>query len=205
MKDLVVSVADIDAENVIGGILSRRPALGIRPITFDIYRNPGRDGGSRARGEKFLKTFINTHSHALLTFDLHGSGRDDEPREAIEAEMEAKLDASGWGRRAAAVVFDPEVEAWIWSDSPHVDTVLGWADKQPALREWLQEQGYLDRGSPKPKDPKNAYLKALRIVRKSKSAALFLRLAESVSLDRCQDPAFLKLKSTLQGWFPPEA
>ncbi len=205
MKDLVVSVADIDAENAVRGILSRHLALGIRPITFDVYRNTGRDGGSRARGEKLLKTFINTHSHALLTFDLHGSGRDDRPREAVEAEMEAKLETSGWGRRAAAGIFDPEVEAWIWSDSPHVDTILGWADRQPALREWLLEQGDLLRGSQKPPDPKNAYLKALRTVRKRKSAALFLQLAERVSLDRCHDPAFLKLKSTLRGWFPPEA
>ena len=76
---------------------------------------------------------------------------------------------------------------------------------RPALSEWLLEQGYLQRGSQKPKDPKSAYLKALRTVKKSKSAALFLQLAERVSLDRCHDPAFLKLKSTLRGWFPPEA
>jgi hypothetical protein len=33
------------------------------------------------------------------------------------------LFTSGWENRAAAVVLDPELEIWVWSDSPEVEAV----------------------------------------------------------------------------------
>ncbi|NJL28558.1 MAG: hypothetical protein HC897_12045 [Thermoanaerobaculia bacterium] len=100
-------------------------------------------------------------------------------------------------------MLDPELEAWLWSDSPHVDSVLGWKDRNPTLRAWLAEQGFLVEGAAKPSQPKEAVEKALRVVRKPRSSALYRQLAERVSFERCTDPAFARFKDVLRGWFGP--
>ena len=43
--------------------------------------------------------------------------------------------------------------------------------------------------------------KILRMKSKPRSSSIYLALAKRVSLQRCQDPAFLKLKTTLASWF----
>ncbi|HEY4589423.1 MAG TPA: hypothetical protein VII86_09345, partial [Thermoanaerobaculia bacterium] len=102
-----------------------------------------------------------------------------------------------------AVVISPELESWVWSDSPHVERALGW-DRGPApLRSWLQEKGLLEAGAAKPAQPKEAVELALKTVRTPRSSSIYLELARSVSTDRCTDPAFLKLKRCLREWFPP--
>lgn len=116
--------------------------------------------------------------------------------------MEKRLAISGWETRAAVVVPVPELEIWVWSDSPNVDEVLGWRGKNPSLRTWLKSEGLLNDVKSKPVEPKKAFLKALREAPKARSSAIFRQLAEKVGLERCQDPAFLKLKQTLQNWFP---
>lgn len=115
--------------------------------------------------------------------------------------MESRLSQSGWGERASVVVPDPELETRVWSDSPQVSEVLGWAGKQPDLVTWLISKRLLAPDEIKPDRPKEAMDLALREVRKSKSSALFQQLAQSVSLERCGDPAFLKLKNILRRWF----
>ena len=98
-------------------------------------------------------------------------------------------------------MLDPELEAWVWSDSPHVDDVAGWKNRRPSLRRWLISQDYLQEGATKP-GPKEALEAALRTVRKPRSASLYRQLAEKVSLRRCNDPSFLELKTVLTAWFP---
>lgn len=137
-------------------------------------------------------------------FDRDGCGRHGQTRQQLEAEVEKNLRSAAWGDRAACIVIDPELENWVWSDSPHVDSVLGWEGREPALRGWLQAQGYWNAGSPKPDRPKEAVEEALRNVRKPRSSALYQELAESVSLERCSDPAFLRLKTLLAKWFPQQ-
>jgi hypothetical protein len=98
-------------------------------------------------------------------------------------------------------VIDPELEVWVWSQSPEVDRALGWSQRQPDLRTWLQSQDLLLERGQKPVDPKRAMHEALRCVRKPPSAAIFSQLAQNVSTQRCRDSAFLKLRSTLRTWF----
>jgi hypothetical protein len=114
--------------------------------------------------------------------------------------MEERLEANGWNGRAAAIVIDPELEIWAWANSPHVARVLGWSD--PELRAWLNEKEFLPAGQSKPVKPKDAWNEALRMLKKPRSNALFADLAKRVTLAGCVDPAFGKLKTTLQGWFP---
>ena len=120
----------------------------------------------------------------------------------IEADVEHRLCGAGWSNRCAAVVIDPELEAWIWSASPHVDNELGWHGRDPELRTWLAKQQFIQPGAVKPNDPKTAMREALRIAQKPLSSRIFSKLAETVGLSRCQDRAFMKLKMVLSDWFP---
>lgn len=200
-RDLILLVADSNTEYTIKGLLSRTKALGIRPVAFDVFRHPERDPGCLLRGPDYLRAFQSQYLHALVLLDREGSGRAQSSREALEGDLETRL-AKDWNQRASAVVLDPELEVWLWSDSPHVDTVLGWHGRSPDLRSWLVEAGLLTEGSAKPMRPKEAVEKALRLVSKPRSSALYRRLAELVSLRRCRDPAFHRFRGTLQGWFP---
>jgi hypothetical protein len=205
--DVVCLVADENMRQALLGMLSRHQALGIRQIRHDIPVHPLRDPGCRTRSPDFLQTYLHRASHALVLFDHEGCGRDPEPREAIEVEVEARLHRSGWGERAAVIVIDPELESWVWSDSPHVSTLLGWADRTPDLLTWLRqhENKYLDADHVKPARPKEAVEAVLRTVRQPRSSVLYRELARKVSLERCTDPAFGKLSATLQRWFAEES
>ncbi|MBI1764102.1 MAG: hypothetical protein HYR56_21970 [Acidobacteria bacterium] len=207
-KDLIVLVADKDMQLTVQGLLSNHYKLGIRPLYYDpqeIYAHPGRDPGCFLKCESFLSGFLNSHSYALVLFDREGCGREHLTRDQIEAQIEARLTQSGWAGRAAAVVLDPELEAWVWSDSPHVDGVLGWEARQPNLRSWLNENGFLGESELKPARPKEALEAALRSAKKPRSSAIYFALTQRVSFARCQDAAFLKFKTQLRSWFPADS
>lgn len=209
-RDLFVVVADLDAENAIKTLLcERQSSLGIkidfnpdRPPQGDLLRYAGRDSGCYKDAVDLLRPPRQTHRHALLCFDWHGSGAECKTRQEIEAEIEESLLKNGWSiGTAAVVVIAPELEAWVWTDSPHVAEVLGWKDDAQSLRHFLQDRELLAPNSPKPTDPKKAMEQALRAKRKPGGARLFADLASRVTLNRCQDPAFHKLQKTLERWF----
>jgi len=201
LRELIVLVADSNTEYTIKGLLSRPEALGIRRLSTSAVRHPERDPGCLLRAPEFLRPFCGRYHRALVMLDREGSGREGELREDLERDLEHRL-AADWHDRAAAVVLDPELEVWLWSDSPHVDAVLGWRDRSPDLRSWLRERSLLAGNSIKPRQPKEAVEKALRVVWKPRSSVLYRRLAEQVSLRRCDDPAFRKFRTVLQSWFP---
>ena len=109
------------------------------------------------------------------------------------------------GERARAIVLSPELEVWVWSNSPHVDDVAGWKNRQPSLLSWMIDQGWLEEGEVKPGRPKEAFQAALREARIPRSASLYQRIAEKVSLRGCEDRAFLKFKDLLKDWFPRDS
>jgi hypothetical protein len=202
MKDLIVLVADGQMEFALRGIFTRQPAIGFCQFTFDIFVHPAKDPGCRLRGHDFLRPFARQYGHALVMLDHEGCGRESQPREKIEFQMESQLAVSGWENRCGVIVIDPELEAWVWSDSPEVALVLGWSRRQPMLPQWLDQQGYCRLGQDKPRQPKVILDEVLRLSGKRRSSAVFRQLAERVSVNRCCDPAFLKLKQLLQRWFP---
>jgi len=199
--DLVVVVADGGIEQAILGMLTRPPALGIRPlkgVEFPKLRES--DGGTYTRGHELAALYKDTHQHALIVFDLDWEGRPSDDPAVLEASVEGSL-AAEWGLRGRCVVIDPELEVWVWSDSPHVATGLGW-DRMPELRQWLGSKGLWNAADPKPADPKAAYLAAIEAKRVQKSNANFRALAEKVGFSRCQDRSFQRLGEILRGWFP---
>lgn len=178
--------------------------MGIRAIEAEIYLHPQRDPGCAAQGVDFISSFASQYRYGLLMFDHEGSGQEATSRPALQDNLNASFAGSAWRERAKAIVLAPELEVWIWGDSPHVDEVAGWRGRQPNLRRWLVEHDYLQEGEIKPTRPKEAFEAALREAQKPRSASLYLQIAEKVSLRRCSDSAFLELKSILTDWFPPE-
>lgn len=138
----------------------------------------------------------------LVVFDREGSGAENKTAAEIEADLERRLDVSGWDGRARAVVIDPETEIWLWSDSPHVAAAPGWTAGESELRQWLTGQGFLLAGAVKPVRPKEAMLAVLRETRVKPSAAILAEAARKVGLDRCQDRSFVRFRQILRGWFP---
>ncbi|MHB1294369.1 MAG: methylation-associated defense system protein MAD4 [Anaerolineae bacterium] len=199
--DLVILVADKDMEHGLKGLLSRWQSLQIRPVTYNIFSHPEHDPGCLRDAVDILRSQMHSHRHALVLFDREGCGCSDTP-EVISGRIEQQLAHCGWKDRQAAIVFDPELEVWVWSRSPNVDRVLGWEGKTPSLRSWLQEQGYVGEQNTKPSRPKEALEEALRAAGEPRSASLYRRLAETVSLQGHNEPAFTKLCTVLRTWFP---
>jgi len=202
-KDLVVLVADKNMEHAVRSLLTRPRSLRTRAVTVDSFVHPHHDAGCRLTAHNFLRPFTNRYAQALVMFDRVGSGHEPASRNELERQVESQLSASGWGERGAAVVLDPELEAWVWTDSPHVAAILGWQQRDPNLRTWMVQKGFLTESETKPIQPKEAMETALRDAGKPRSSSLYAQLAAQVSLERCSDPAFLKFKGVLQSWFPP--
>ena len=201
-NDLLVLVADRNMEAALGGILCRPKSLHTRDVLFDLRVHPRKDPGCCREGVAYLQSFASKYRYAILVFDHEGCGRESSTATELETELEEQLQAAGWEDRACVIVLEPELEIWVWSDSPHVASQLGWAERKTDVRSWLQKQGLWKSGDPKPVRPKEAVEAVLRKVKRPRSSALFKSLAEKVSLSRCQDRAFVKLKTTLFSWFP---
>ncbi|MFH0983473.1 MAG: hypothetical protein V2A79_18295 [Planctomycetota bacterium] len=137
-----------------------------------------------------------------MIFDRQGCGQEVRPADDLARDLKERLARAGWQDRAEAVVIDPELENWVWSDSPEVDSALGWQGRDPSLREWLRQKELWPPGAQKPTAPKEAVESALREVRCPRSSAIYGKLAEQVSLERCTDRSFVKLKEILRSWFP---
>ncbi len=194
-------VADNDAQLAVDELLKRHQSMGIRKIDYDLIRHPQKDSGCRGKPEDLLRGFSNTHRYALVIYDHHGSGRDNQPVASVEGETRKLLSRNGWSERAEVVVIAPELEAWMWSDSPEVDRVFGWQAKTPSLQDWLRREGLMGQAESKPRDPKEAYHRTVREVRKAVSAAHFKELAKAVSFRRCTDPSFARFLKILEKWF----
>jgi len=203
-KELIVLVADKSMRESVKALLGRHQSLGIRPLSpadYDVVVQINYDSSVVLSAHEFLRSQSYRYRYAMVLCDRHGCGREDQSREELEADLEDRLRHSGWEGRSAAVVIDPELENWLWTDSPHVEEALGWKGRRPGLREWMREKGFWAEDRAKPDAPQRCLDEALYCVQKPRSSALFRAVAERVSLRRCQDPAFVKLARTLRSWF----
>lgn len=203
VKDLVVLVADKDMEFTLKGLFSRNNSLNIRDISqsFDIFVHPQHDPGCYKQCVDFLRLFIKEYKYALVFFDHEGSGQEKKTREEIESELEKNLKDSGWEENASVIIFEPELEIWVWSDSPHVERILGWEDSDINFRDWLNQNELFTETEMKPARPKEAMEEALRKVKKPRSPAIYQQLAEKVSFKNCKDNSFNKFKRVINAWF----
>ena len=201
MRDLVVLAADKSMEFALRGALPRSQALGIRPITFDFRVHAGRDGGARSSGADVLRSQRRQFDHALLILDFDGCGaKAGQSALDVEAQLDAELSLV-WQDRAKAIVIDPELETWVWGSDNALQTALGWPLQQP-IRVWLMEKGYTVGTNGKPDQPKTAFEALVPVHQMPRSSAIYESITSKISLATCQDPAFNRLRQTLQLWFP---
>ncbi|UCF91541.1 MAG: hypothetical protein JSW39_25260 [Desulfobacterales bacterium] len=201
--DLIALVPGKDERETIDGLLSKRGnSLRIPEIRYQILVHPRRDPGCFHEAQDILQTFVRRATHALVIFDHEGSGQEDRKASDLASQLRCRLIKSGWEDRAEVIVIEPELEVWVWSDSPKVDEALGWSGQRTDLRTWLANRGEWPVDRTKPSRPKEAVQNALREVRVRRSSSIYRQLAENVSVERCQDRSFCKLKDILKSWFP---
>jgi len=199
MKDLVLLVADKNAHFALKGALGRPEALGIRPIEFEFRVHPGRDGGTRRTGPEMLALERRRFKHALLVLDFEGCGTDLPNATELEAQLDGRL-STHWKEAAKSIVIEPELDVWVWGADNAVEAVIEWPAGK-SVREWLRERGFTFEANEKPTRPKEALEAALRIPGLPRSSALYQTIAEKISLRRCGDEAFIRLRKQLLGWF----
>lgn len=199
IRKLVIVAADKDIEYALRGLLSRPRSIGISDLgPVEFLTHPGHDPGIFKNGPELLRPYARDSHHALVVLDKVWSGAPSSVS-AVEQSIESRLQP-GWNDRAKSVCIDPEVEAWVWSDSPHVAETLGW-ESVTSLRKWLQARGLMQPEMAKPLDPKAAYRAALIERQIPPSSALFRQLGERVGITRCTYPSFIRLVGILRGWF----
>jgi hypothetical protein len=200
--DLVLLVPGKDGRECFDTLLSsRRQSLGIRVVRYKILVHPRRDPGCFMEGPVILQLFLNRANYSLVVLDHEGSGQKDRMTFDITPDLKQRLEVSGWKDRTEVLVLEPELESWVWSDSPLVDEVLGWSGHQPDLRQWLKKRGWWMEEDLKPSQPKKCLESALREVSIRRSSAIYRELAERVGLERCRDPVFLTFKQVVYSWF----
>ncbi len=199
-KDLIVLVADIQQEKTLETLLHKRyKSLQMRQITFDIFRHPGKDPGVYKEAARFLKPYQREYDHALVVLDREWRGA---PGDAVylRNNLQQRLYNNGWNAsNAEVIVIDPELEIWVWSDSPVIAEELRMTWNK--IRQLAQQRGDWATDQVKPSRPKELLEAILQQQDRPRSSALFQTLAARVGLMRCQDEAFIQLRQTLQNWF----
>ena len=201
--DLVCLVADSDMKAAIDQLLKGQRVLTPASFTYEVVSHPKHDPGCFKYSEEILNGYCSTTEHALVVLDYEGSGSPASNGLELEEMLEQSLNnryEEGWAR---AVVIEPELEAWVFSTSPHVANILGWPSNKH-LRSTLASMNLWQAGQPKPSDPKAALEEARRRGHRSlaRSPSIYRQLAEKVSTRSCTDRSFIRLKNLLRGWFP---
>ncbi len=201
MKDLLVLVPDKNMEAVFRELLKRHRSLRIRPIGFDVHVHPRRDPGCYNEGAEWLRAQQHAYAYLLLCLDFAWEGHGHETAADLRASLRHRLELCGLGARSDALVVEPELEQWLFVDSPHVANGLGY-ESFGEIRRTLEDAGLWRAGGSKPDDPKGATEFLLEKKAIPRSSSIYGGIAEKVSLRRCRDPAFTQLRQRLAQWFP---
>ncbi|WP_431877464.1 methylation-associated defense system protein MAD4 [Micromonospora marina] len=200
-RDVVFLVADAAMDQMLRGFLGRpqcHRSIGCNPFRFDAREDlivaPFRDPDVYGRAAELLQPYERSHRHAVAMLDLawEGSPTPEQIREHIGAKLKA-----AWSH-SAVIVIEPELEAWVWQENPHVAEALKCGTD---FRDVLRRSGHWPDGASKPPDPKAALEFLRRYHRADRSNAAFGRLAQKISVRHCEDRAFCQLRDTLREWF----
>ncbi len=197
-------------EGMLKGFFSRdafHHAMGCGHFDFDfrqdmLVAHGQNDPGLYTRANEFLQPYANTHRHAVVIVDAEWEGSPG--KAAISQRIVEHLAHAGWSDdKGCAVVITPELENWVWQDSPHVCSALGFDRPFAVLRTTLETEGFWQPDAAKPDRPKEAVEWVLRHSKKGRSSSIYQQLATRVTAKRCTDEAFHVLRSALLRWFPP--
>ncbi len=208
MRDLVILVADSTMAAVFHALFGReRWDLTLQCAPFDIWPQEDifydplhTDGGVHQSAQELLRPYLNTHSYAIVVLDQQFGG--ELPAATVRKDIRTRLSQNGWKDRCEVVVIDPELEVWLWQDSPHVEQAVKFTGG--SLRQHLKGTGAWPEKAPKPTEPKEAIQALVKGQRMLKTKVVYSRIARSMSAGGCTDSAFELFASTLRRWFPLE-
>lgn len=207
---LAILVPDGAYPLVLSSFLSdRTQSLGLRRIDLEIVKDAFRDSSREA--VELLRPFQRTCSHALIIRDLHGSGWEDKGANVLEDELKEQMIVSGWTKgQCAAVVVEPEIEAWLRFDSSHFHQLIRdrarkkveWDQLllRPLIDELISKRGGKNEQG-KPLNPKETFEDILSYFGIQRSNALYGQLASVESLRGCSVASFNRLIEIFRDWF----
>jgi hypothetical protein len=212
MRDLLIYAADKNMAEAVGGLLDRDQVhlvIGCAPFAFDsrtdIKVAKGQnDPGVVKRADTLMRPFVEEYLNAVVIVDEEWDGSPG--ADSIQDRLQAHLIAAGWPTdHALALVVSPEADVWLWSNSDHTATALGWPS-WGVLRSALEQMGFISSDQNKPSRPKEAAEWALargpkRIPRSSR---IYRQVSGRVSVRRCEDNALTVFINQLRIWFPHE-
>lgn len=201
MKDLIILTADKNMQQLLEGLLPRMPkvyAPTIRTFSYDIKVHPLRDCGYKEYGD-FLRVFTSSYVYAIAILDYEGSGFQGLPANLAQT-IENDLSQNGWQDKNACIVIEPELENWVWVNSPHLATAIDW-ESIDDLHQWLDKEGLKPLHQLKPNRPKEAFEQALFKSKMPRSSSIYKEIAEKASFKKCIDANFHKLRDMLIRWF----
>ena len=201
-RDVVFLVADGAMEQMLRGFFARpqfHRSLGCGPIDFDPAEDlivaPTKDPGVYGTARELLRPFEPSHQHAVVMLDNDWEGSPG--RDQIHDNVSTAL-KNAW-EKFAVIVIDPELEAWVWQDNPHVAEAFNCPTN---FRDILAKSNHWPSDLLKPPDPKEALNHLRKRYKADRQNAAFRRLAAKISVRHCQDPAFNHLCDSLRTWFP---
>jgi hypothetical protein len=206
MKDLLLYVADADAQAFLNSLLNKPLALGIRQISFDIERHPQRDSGMVQSGPELTRMKKGKYQKALLAWDHHGSGRDHKQSpEQVRDEIQNKLDAYTWSNNSSVTIFVPELEQWLWYSENTLISYFGISSDQ--LNAWLEDRSAkLEKAIDilKAEQPKELFEYVMRErLKRTISPRDFAEIGKLAGVNRlmaCE--SFRSVVDVLRAWFP---
>ncbi|MCK6575631.1 hypothetical protein L6V77_31640 [Myxococcota bacterium] len=210
MRPLGFMVADKNMEASLLGLFGRddwHRSMDCAPVDVvqdDVHVASGQaDCGLYTRGNELLRPLAGQYEHMVIMVDAEWEGSPGAV--LIRKQMAKHLISAGWANdRGLALVFEPEVDVWLWTRTDHTARALGWPNWS-ALEAALDADARWSASEAKPRRPKELAEWALRHQRKARSSLVYRRVAENVGLGRCTDPAFQRLRDALQRWFPPRS
>ena len=206
MKDLLLYVADADAQAFLRSVLSKPQSLAIRSISFDIERHPQRDSGMVQSGAELTRMKKGSYHKALIAWDHHGSGRDrKQSADNVRDEIQRKLDSFTWCDNSSITIIVPELEQWLWFCESAVLSHCGLSLDQ--LQLWLREYAGKTGQSIdnlKRERPKELFEFVMRDrLRRTISPRDFEEIGRLAGINGLMECAtFRSIVETLRVWFP---
>ncbi len=201
MKDILVLTADKRAELMLKTLMDRlAKSEKIREFDFDVIAHPRRDPGVANQSVEYVRPYIKDYRFLLVLFDHEGSGKEKKAKLDLELQIEKELDNNGWQDRNACILFEPELESWLWVNKVHLHQVMDW-EHQEDVYQWIKTKGFSFINS-KPVRPKEAFYSALKFQDIPRSPSLYVTIARQADYKNCIDPSFQKFINTIRTWIP---
>lgn len=210
-RDCLFFVADKTMRETFLGFLSREDRaaqLGCGNFDFDpaedlFFAAGQNDPGLYTRAGSLLSPFLQSHRKAVVVLDCDWDGSPGQAQ--ILLNITTQLQQSGWALEDVIVIaIEPELEQWIWQDSPVLSDELRMEAPQ-GLKATLSQRGLWRAEDAKPQSPKDLFIQLRRENNVKLSSSIFKRIASRVPVAACGDDEFRRLVAQLQAWFPEEA